>query len=231
MHKIYQEGGSSRSDTWAPDPALPESEQSKIYPSYEGDPYQYWSRNEMLNHYSSGYYGRGHLLMSRERGGAGKEINMQTFYPTNIAPQPGTPSNFGAIWGNIENAFIRVPIDTLYIVAGCYYENDYLVETDADGSGSDAGSKICITPTHQFKMGVRKKTAQVGKPIQECTADEVETIAFWLETFTTSASTDESQLGEFIVPISFIEGKMGIEFFPWLDDSVKETSGTLASWQ
>lgn len=50
-------------------------------------------------------------------------------------------------------------------------------------------------PTHQFKMAVRKKTVQVGKPIQECTADELETIAFWVETLTTSAATEKSQLG------------------------------------
>jgi endonuclease G len=231
MHKIYQEGSGRSDEPWAPDPALSESKQSKIYPSYEGDPYQYWSANQMISHYGYGYYGRGHLLMSRERSGKGKEINMQTFYPTNVAPQPGTPSNFGAIWGNIENALIHVPIDTLYIVAGCYYENDNLVETDADGSGSSGGSKICITPTHQFKMAVRKKTAQVGKPIQECTAGELETIAFWLETFTRSTSTAESQLGEFVVPISFIEDKMGVEFFPWLDDSVKDKKGTLSDWQ
>ena len=82
-------------------------------------------------------------------------------------------------------------------------------------------------PTHQFKMAVRKKTVQVGKPIQECTADELETIAFWVETLTTSAATEKSQLGQFIVPISEIESKMRMKFFP---DAAKSRAGTLSAW-
>ena len=117
-------------------------------------------------------------------------------------------SPFGKIWGNIEEAISggAIPADTLYIVAGCYYENDGWVQKDASNNGALSSlSKDCVMPTHQFKMAVRKKTVQVGKPIQECTADELETIAFWVETLTTSAATEKSQLGQFIVPISEIE--------------------------
>lgn len=202
-HRCYLEGSGRSNEPWAADPALPESQQAKIYPSSAGDVYQYWVADLVTGRYGSGYWSRGHLCMSRERPGKGLEINMQTFRPTNIAPQAAEPSPFGKIWANIEEAVSggTIPADTLYIVAGCYYENDGWVQKDASNNGALSSlSKDCVMPTHQFKMAVRKKTVQVGKPIQECTADELETIAFWVETLTTSTATEKSQLGRFIVP-------------------------------
>ena len=116
-------------------------------------------------------------------------------------------------------------------MAGCYYENDGWVQKDASNNGALSSlSKDCVMPTHQFKMAVRKKTVQVGKPIQECTADELETIAFWVETLTTSTATEKSQLGRFIVPISEIEAKMRMKFFPGIPDAAKSRAGTLSAW-
>ena len=232
-HSCYLEGSGRSDEPWAADPALPETQQAKIYPSSAGDVYQYWVADLVTGRYGSGYWSRGHLCMSRERPGKGLEINMQTFRPTNIAPQAAEPSPFGKIWGNIEEAISggAIPADTLYIVAGCYYENDGWVQKDASNNGALSSlSKDCVMPTHQFKMAVRKKTVQVGKPIQECTADELETIAFWVETLTTSAATEKSQLGQFIVPISEIESKMRMKFFPGIPDAAKSRAGTLSAW-
>ena len=232
-HRCYLEGSGRSDEPWAADPALPETQQAKIYPSSAGDVYQYWVADLVTGRYGSGYWSRGHLCMSRERPGKGLEINMQTFRPTNIAPQAAKPSPFGKIWGNIEEAISggAIPADTLYIVAGCYYENDGWVQKDASNNGALSSlSKDCVMPTHQFKMAVRKKTVQVGKPIQECTADELETIAFWVETLTTSAATEKSQLGQFIVPISEIESKMRMKFFPGIPDAAKSRAGTLSAW-
>lgn len=232
-HRCYLEGSGRSDEPWAADPALPETQQAKIYPSSAGDVYQYWVVDLVTGRYGSGYWSRGHLCMSRERPGKGLEINMQTFRPTNIAPQAAEPSPFGKIWGNIEEAISggAIPADTLYIVAGCYYENDGWVQKDASNNGALSSlSKDCVMPTHQFKMAVRKKTVQVGKPIQECTADELETIAFWVETLTTSAATEKSQLGQFIVPISEIESKMRMKFFPGIPDAAKSRAGTLSAW-
>lgn len=232
-HRCYLEGSGRSDEPWAADPALPETQQAKIYPSSAGDVYQYWVADLVTGRYGSGYWSRGHLCMSRERPGKGLEINMQTFRPTNIAPQAAEPSPFGKIWGNIEEAISggAIPADTLYIVAGCYYENDGWVQKDASNNGALSSlSKDCVMPTHQFKMAVRKKTVQVGKPIQECTADELETIAFWVETLTTSAATEKSQLGQFIVPISEIESKMRMKFFPGIPDAAKSRAGTLSAW-
>ncbi len=232
-HRCYLEGSGRSDEPWAADPALPESQQAKIYPSSAGDVYQYWVADLVTSRYGSGYWSRGHLCMSRERPGKGLEINMQTFRPTNIAPQAAEPSPFGKIWANIEEAVSggTIPADTLYIVAGCYYENDGWVQKDASNNGALSSlSKDCVMPTHQFKMAVRKKTVQVGKPIQECTADELETIAFWVETLTTSTATEKSQLGRFIVPISEIESKMRMKFFPGIPDAAKSRAGTLSAW-
>ena len=232
-HRCYLEGSGRSNEPWAADPALPESQQAKIYPSSAGDVYQYWVADLVTGRYGSGYWSRGHLCMSRERPGKGLEINMQTFRPTNIAPQAAEPRPFGKIWEKIEEADTggTIPADTLYIVAGCYYENDGWVQKDASNNGALSSlSKDCVMPTHQFKMAVRKTTVQVGKPIQECTADELETIAFWVETLTTSTATEKSQLGRFIVPISEIESKMRMKFFPGIPDAAKSRAGTLSAW-
>ena len=232
-HRCYLEGSGRSDEPWAPDPALPESQQSKIYASFTGDLFQYWTADLVTACYGSGYWSRGHLCMSRERPGKGLPINMQTFRPTNIAPQPSDPSPFGKIWDHVETVISggTVPADTLYIVAGCYYENDDGVEKDATNAGVlSALSKDCVMPTHQFKMAVCKRSVQVGKPIQECTADELKTIAFWVETLTTSVSTDLGMLDEFIVPVSFIEQKMGTTFFPGIPDAAKTRKGSLAEW-
>ena len=233
-HRCYMEGSGRSDEPWAADPALPESQQSKIYASSTGDTYQYWTADLVTGAYGSGYWSRGHLCMSRERPGKGLEINVQTFRPTNVAPQASEPSAFGKIWGNIEEAISggTIPADTLYIVAGCYYENDNnWKEKDASNNGALSSlSKDCVMPTRQFKMAVRKKTVQVGKPIQECTADELETIAFWVESLTKSTATDKSQLDQFIVPISGIETAMGMKFFPGIPDAAKSRKGTLSAW-
>lgn len=233
-HRCYMEGSGRSDEPWAADPALPESQQSKIYASSTGDMYQYWTADLVTGAYGSGYWSRGHLCMSRERPGKGLEINVQTFRPTNVAPQASEPSAFGKIWGNIEEAISggTIPADTLYIVAGCYYENDNnWKEKDASNNGALSSlSKDCVMPTRQFKMAVRKKTVQVGKPIQECTADELETIAFWVESLTKSTATDKSQLDQFIVPISEIETAMGMKFFPGIPDAAKSRKGTLSAW-
>jgi len=261
MHAVYREGGTGRTnpDPWAPDPALDEALQSKIYKSagdgdgiYDG--YQFWGTATMSALGVGGYWSKGHLCMSSERGGAGSEINMQTFRPTNIAPQPSAKaSDFATVWSYAESLFsgtndykntdfaaddgrqnLNIVADTLFLVAGCYYEHDNWKDRDASNSGyspvASAVSKLCIMPTHQFKMALRTKKGNTGKRIAECTADELQAIGFWIECFTTGAETSATaQLNKIAVPVSFIEEKMGIEFFPDVPASVK-ASFTPADW-
>ena len=241
LHACYAEGGYGRTnpDPWTYDPApgLGIDRQSKIYGIDAGDVFQYWTKTYALG----GYWSRGHLCMSRERGGADTEINRQTFYPTNVAPQASAPSTFSAIWGYVESLFsgsrdnsnhitaddgavnVNVVADTLYVVAGCYYEHDDWVEKDASDNGRLSGdSKDCVIPTHQFKMALRTKAGNTGKNVRDCTAAELQTVAFWIDSRTMSTATD-ADLRDFAVPVSFVEQKMGITFFPDVPGTVKQS--------
>ena len=165
MHACYREGGFGRTDPdpWTADPSLDVAYQSKIYrkdgPS-GSDPYQYWTSNTMAYLQRSGYWGKGHLCMSSERGGANQQINMQTFYPTNIAPQPSAKAGtFGTVWGYVEALFagtrnsendivaddgvqnMNIVSDTLFVVAGCYYEHDYWQEYDSSDSNQPSRTR------------------------------------------------------------------------------------------
>lgn len=255
LHAVYREGGTGRTnpDPWTPDPMLDETLQSKIYKSagdgdgiYDG--YQFWGNTLLASLGKGGYWSKGHLCMSSERGGADSELNKQTFYPTNIAPQSSAAaSDFATVWSYVETLFsgtndykntdftaddgaqnINIVADTLYLVAGCYYEHDDWKDYDAANydysPATSSASKLCVMPTHQFKMALRTKKGNTGKKIAECTADELQAIGFWIEAFPTVVSSSAAaQLKEIAVPVSFIEQKTGIEFFPGVPASVKES--------
>ena len=261
----YGEGGYGRTnpDPWAPDPRLDASYQSKIYKSDGAtgtDPYQYWSNNTIRTTLGlSGSWTKGHLCMSSERGGKDSEINRQTFYPTNIAPQPNAAaSTFGTVWGCIESVIsgsnnVKNDItaddgstnrnrvaDTLFVVAGCYYEHDNWKDFDSSDYSQptpDPNQKQCIMPTHQWKMMLRTKAGNTKKRIADCTADELQAVAFWIETFIdsdlvnaeTGAGT-KAQLRAIAVPVSFIEEKMGMTFFPGVPDAVKSRTPVPEEW-
>ena len=250
LHAVYLEGGYGRTspDPWAPDPVLDESLQSKIYRSdgvNGSDPYVYWSTNTMYALGLPGSWTKGHLCMSRERGGANREINRQTFYPTNIAPQPNaSAATFGEVWGCVEslisgsddrsndisaddNASNRnIVADTLFVVAGCHYAHEEWTEYDSSNYNEptvDPNRKSCVMPTHQFKVLLRTRSGQTGRRVQECSADELQSIGFWVETFTRiDASSVSSALRAVAVPVSTIERQTGLTLFPEVPASVKE---------
>ena len=250
LHAVYLEGGYGRTspDPWAPDPVLDESLQSKIYRSdgvNGSDPYVYWSTNTMYALGLPGSWTKGHLCMSRERGGANREINRQTFYPTNIAPQPNaSAATFGEVWGCVEslisgsddrsndisaddNASNRnIVSDTLFVVAGCHYAHEEWAEYDSSNYNEptvDPNRKSCVMPTHQFKVLLRTRSGQTGRRVQECSADELQSIGFWVETFTRiDASSASSALRAVAVPVSTIERQTGLMLFPEVPASVKE---------
>ena len=197
--------------------------------------------------------------MSRERGGKDSEINKQTFYPTNIAPQPNAAaSTFGTVWGCIEAVIsgsndrnnditaddnstnVNRVADTLFVVAGCWYEHDNWKDFDSSNYSEptpDPKQKECIMPTHQWKIMLRTKAGNTKKRIADCTADELQAVGFWIETFTHSDLVDsetgagtKAQLRAIAVPVSFIEGKMGMKFFPDVPDEVKGREPVPAEW-
>lgn len=243
LHDCYQEGGYTRPavDPWAPDPSLDAAVQSKIYPAYDGDTYNYYTSATLEG---DARWSRGHLVMSSERGCGDKNapalLNTQTFYPTNIAPQPATGTyTFGTVWGYVEGLFsgtrnteteftaddgstnLNRVADTLFMVAGCHYGNPSLVEHDASTFGNlSSASKLCAMPTHQFKLALRTKKGNTGKRIQECDANELQAIGFWIPTYMTDAVTS-GQIDRFAKSVAEIEQLTGLTFFPDVPASVK----------
>lgn len=227
MHAIYAEG-SGRSadqngnDPWTRYPDLPIDQQSIIWDITGDGEHQYWTYSSLINNYQF-YWGKGHLCMSSSRAGASKEINLQTFYPVNIAPQSGKP--FSELWSKTEEFHwqrgTQICSDTLYVVCGCYYENDNNIEYDACYNTDRCEySKPCIVPTHQYKLFLRTRAGNAGKPVQKCSAEELKAIGFWFDTVLPESSS--LNLAQYAMSVADIESRTGITFFPDIPAAVKE---------
>lgn len=241
-HKIYWEGGYTRptKDPWRPDPKFQESEQSIIYATdwedwpwsdNQGSPtdkYHYWAPMP-----SGETVIKGHLMRSAERGCGDKnnpiDLNVQTFYPTNIAPefyQNSTKDD--SHWEMIENILPNNwrCNDTIYVVAGCYYGDESWKLKDACNWGKTSSkSKDCVMPTARYKIVMRTKNGNTGKPIWQCSADEVMAIGFWFpQNFTGTYLSSLPALKDYIFSVSDIEKKIGNEFsfFPLAPAGVKD---------
>lgn len=248
-HEIYWEGGYTRPkpDPWRPDPAFGEGEQSIIYASdwsdwpwastggKPTDNYWYWSpmpTGEMVT--------KGHLMRSAERGCGDKanpiDLNIQTFYPTNIAPESyQNQTDSDSHWDMVENILPNQwrCSDTLYVVVGCFYGDESWSLKDACNWGkTSAQSKDCIMPTARYKLVLRTKTGSTGKPIWKCSADEVMAIGFWFpQNFTGEKLTTLPPLADYIYSVSEIEKMTGNEFsfFPLAPEGVKD-SYNISDW-
>lgn len=108
-------GSQKRTDEWAYDPNVPQSQQPVLFRGFGG-----------------GGYDRGHQLPSADRTCC-REANEQTFYFTNMTPQRGVNFN-QKIWASFET---RVRdwsrnADTLYVVTGCVVKGSTLTVRDND---------------------------------------------------------------------------------------------------
>lgn len=250
-HAIWGEGGFVRPnpDPWRPDPEMTESEQSIIYASdwanwpwssNNGKPtdnFQFWTPN-----YAGYTFTKGHLMRSAERGAGNKfnlfKMNEQTFYPTNISPERyyyvsipnGSRSRSLTHWGLIEGIMPNEWIcsDTLYVVAGCYYGDESKTAMDASNWGNRGpGSKDCVVPTARWKVFLRTKSGITGKPVSQCSANELMAIAFWFP----QALEDNNQVTELpplsscAMSVNDLEREIGSEFnfFPHVPDAVCDT--------
>ena len=204
LHSSYR-GGSGRTEAWAADPLIEEQYQPKLYGT------------DGLTFYRN--YSRGHQIPSADRT-ANDELNNQTFYASNMTPQSGDFN--GGIWGTLEGK-IRDNIcnDTLYVVTGCYFGNNYTTTRDGcNGNNESQVSKDCPVPTHYFKVILRTRSGSSGKPIPECSANELKAIGFWLEHKT--IENDASLLKNYCKSVTEIEQLTGIKFFPVIPESVKK---------
>ena len=168
-------------------------------------------------------WGRGHMLMSNYRGGAGSELNAQTFYSSNVSPQAGAA--FNKLWNDAE-IWIQdnyVCADTLYCVSGAYFENENTVAKDATYTYQgvryyiEEYSKDCIVPTHYYKLILRTRDGNTGKAIQECDASELISVGFWFshsEVDPVSNSTSPTLGPAYMKSVKEIEALTGFTFFP-----------------
>ena len=240
LHECYREGsGRSSTSSWRPDPNLTDDQQSIIYVWSDQYPnHQYWTNDVLTSLGRSDTWTRGHMLMSNYRPGKEEEINLQTFYSTNIAPQ-GFDA-FSAKWLQAEERALNYQCaDTLYYVSGCYFANENWKEKDASNWGSlSPASKECIVPTHFYKVLLCTKSGNTGKPVSECTASELKAIAIWFEHAeadpVSGASADEDKwplTAADFCSVAELERRIGNEFtfFPDIPSAVKE-SYSLSDW-
>lgn len=224
-HPIYREGyGRTDPDPWQPDPEMKSSEQSIIFGQdyanwpYVEDLYQYWMQMPDGRNFT-----RGHLLRSDDRRGAGEEINIQTFYPTNIAPEellyPDVHSELESLLTGSWTCS-----DTVYVVSGCYYGDDSWTTWDACSWDIKSDlSKKCVVPTHIFKIYLRTKSGNTGRSVYDCSADELMAIGFWLpQDVTGEGERSGGNVADFAYSVDEIERLTGneFEFFPGVPDEV-----------
>ena len=229
QHACYEEG-SGRTNVWKRDEYMTDAEQAIIYPLPEVN------GNRALSLYTESLnrqWTRGHMLMSNYRGGTDTELNAQTYYSCNIAPQGGAA--FDKLWGAAE---IRIQdyyvcADTLYCVSGAYFEDDNLTAMDASGwNKTDDGevryyvagySKVCVVPTHFYKLILCTRSGNSGKAIQECSASELKAVGFWFEhADEINGSTSPTLDASYLKSVEWIEQQTGFIFFPDVPKEVKQ---------
>lgn len=193
FHKIYDDGGDvGRVENWAYDPKIETQYQPNLSKSY------------------SGSYDRGHQCASADRQST-EEMNIQTFYYSNMTPQLGTLNQ--QKWSSVESIVRnQVCSDTLYVVTGADYSSSI-------GSTTDASGKNCPIPSAYYKVMMRTRTGVTGKSVEECSSDELKAIGYWFEHQYYSTIPEP-------VSVATIEERTGFTFFPTIPDEVKQTFNT-----
>lgn len=194
VHRTYK-GDVKRVDNYDFDPTLPVNIQITLNRSY-------------------GDYTRGHMLGSGERT-ATREMNNQTFYVTNIAPQLRDGFNErGGAWNNLEYFVDRqICADTLYVVTGAIYD-DF---TAPDGTNIKARTTVnksdnkCVgVPTAYYKALLRTKSGRTGKSVMECKASELKCAAFIVAH---RSDVGYKPTAEDMISIKELERLTGVNFF------------------
>ena len=194
VHRTYK-GDVKRVDNYDFDPTLPVNIQITLNRSY-------------------GDYTRGHMLGSGERT-ATREMNNQTFYVTNIAPQLRDGFNErGGAWNNLEYFVDRqLCADTLYVVTGAIYD-DF---TAPDGTNIKArttvnknDNKRVGVPTAYYKALLRTKSGRTGKSVMECKASELKCAAFIVAH---RSDVGHKPTAEDMISIKELERLTGVNFF------------------
>lgn len=195
MHTCY-DGSAGRNDSWQYDPEIPRDVQPNLKNSY------------------AGVYSRGHMVASSDRQ-VSVGTNQQTFYFTNMAPQYQNHFN-GGIWEKLEKwCLTQRCSDTLYVVTGAHFANRNKTCSDKDG-------KKVVVPTHFYKILMRSKSGNTGKPLWKLTSDQIECVGFWFE-HNESYATTEKPSAKYMKSVSDIEKLTGFTFYSNVPDAPKDT--------
>ena len=162
-------------------------------------------------------YDRGHQVASADRV-ASRDMNVQTFYYTNMTAQVGAGMNQG-VWNTLENT-IRdqyVCRDTLYVVTGCVMTT--ATDTQVQWVNNRNGGKVAV-PKAYFKVLLRTKSGNTGKAVDNSNAT---TIGFWFEN---RRYSDSTPLSNCVKSVDEIERLTGFTFFPQISDEIKELKDT-----
>lgn len=156
MHNCYK-GSSGRSDAYAKDPNIKCTQNGK----FDG-------------------YTRGHMLGSSDRT-ISTPTNKQVFYYSNIGAQLQDGFNTGGgVWNNLEDKVGTYWCsDTLYQVIGCIFQDftdKYGSTVKAKKGSGNAGS--FQVPTAYYKVLLRTKRGNTGKRVDQCSASELQCVAF-----------------------------------------------------
>ena len=194
LHECYRDTV-ARSNSWSFDPLISQS----LQPEITGGNYKIPGVTPPIS------YSRGHLLASSDRT-ATAAMNKQTFYVTNVAPQWQNGFN-GGVWETLEKAcWNNICADTLFIVTGTYYadKNTTVVDNAAPTPNT------VVVPTNFYKVMIRSKAGNTGKPLCQLEADELQCIAFWFG----NESYTGRKPAEFKTTVADVEQKTGMTFFP-----------------
>lgn len=197
--------GSGRSDNWAANPQIPESEQINV-----------WDGSYGVN-VSGTIYSRGHQIANSDRNG-NSTMQRQTFYATNSTPQIQDRFN-GGIWNSLENAIQDVASgkDTVYVVTGPTFKTVGGNE-EVKWIQPKHDSKKAPVPNYYWKAVLKVKRS--GGTVTDAMA-----VGFWFEH---RQYTDKYE--NYAVSVDEIERLTGLDLFTNLPESVESKAETNSSW-
>ena len=202
MHACYK-GSSGRNDSYQNDPQIPFDQSPKF----------------------SGYT-RGHMIGSSDRT-VSKPTNRQVFYYSNIGAQLNDGFNTGGgAWNNLEDEVdTYVCSDTLYQVVGCIFTDftdRYGVTVTATTTTNAVGT--CQVPTAWYKVLLRTKSGNSGKRVADCTADELQCVAFILAHRSNKSHKPSTSD---MYPVTKVEELTGLNFFVNVPNAPKDSFSAL----
>lgn len=207
-HSMYV-GSSGRNDSYKVDPKIPSG-------------VQYSSKN------TGGGCNKGHMVGSAERTSS-VATNKQVFYYSNIAPQYSDTFNTGGgAWNNLEDYVDGlVCSDTLYTVIGCYFDSFSKNGASASPSKISFGGRSNVScPTMFYYALLRTKKGNTGKRVQDCSADELQCVAF---TICHKMTKGHKPAAGDMMSISDLEALTGVKYFPNVPNAPKGTF-TASDW-